>query len=180
MRSKPRELFRFMSSSYMELLNRVKSLSADLNSETDIEELCDSAYAIREAHKQADDLRKKLNALQIKHAQLICALWLRSPDSDKIKTEYCTVTPVIKQIASVPSFRKEPEVYRTLMEALGIPAEMYETGVVRPSYEAFCDYISELTAQGKPLPKGLDVAKVYQNPTVNIRKRKGVLEDGES
>jgi hypothetical protein len=63
------------------------------------------------------------------------------------------------------------------MEHLGIPEHMAAGDVVRPHWPGLKEYLTKLAQQGLPLPPGIDPQKTYSEYTLEVRKKKGVLED---
>jgi hypothetical protein len=139
-------------------------------------ELTDAVYSLGEAYKYADDLRREIDKTKKLASKLVCLLWAKFTEGGPIRTAHCTGTPRIKMIASVPSARRDPEAYESLMEHLAIPERVWRNDVVRPHWPGLVEHLSQRLEQGLPVPPGIDPDKTYPDYAVTIRSKKGVQE----
>lgn len=144
------------------------------------EDQADAAYALREIADMVDEVRKMANSTGELAQRFACIIAGATGNPEPIRTEYCTATPDVKPIASVPRQSSDPEGYALLMEHLGIPRAMWDRGddksVVKPNWPGMMSYLAEQMKQGKPLPPGIDPDKTYSEYRLLIRKKKGVGE----
>lgn len=172
-----KQLFKDLQQSYNSLITQVSELSGSLDQEPSLMQLADVGYMAREAEKLANEVKKKLSALHIKAQKVLCLRCLNAEQVEAVETDYCKATPDIKQKATPPTLKREPEAFKELMESLGVdPEYCIEFEAVKPNYNGLNDLVTELTALGKPLPKGLSPGKVFDDYIVSYRRKKGVLD----
>lgn len=139
------------------------------------EDLVDMAYVLREMAALADDIRRECAAHQGLMEKAACIEWVvRNDPTGPIRGELAVGTPDLKQMSSLPKPKTEPAEYRAMMLYLGVPENLHD--VVRPHWPAMVDWISDLTAQGKPLPPGIDLTKTYPVYRLRLLKKKAVDE----
>lgn len=179
MNLKAQSVYRKLQKTYAQILPQLIELSKQLDDETSHSEMADIGYMAREFVKVAEELTKKGKQLHEKSQLSLCSSLMRHNTMDKIKTEYCSATPDIKQIVSAPSLRSNPEAFKKLMvDYFGIdPIFCMEFEAVRPNYNGVNDLVTSLTNSGDPLPDGLTPSVVHDRFVVTYRKRKGVLEE---
>lgn len=142
-------------------------------------DLVDMAFLMRKAALLAEDLRKELRGAKEFLERLICLRWLADAEGlndihvdMSIRGKLATGTPRIKTTASLPLQEKDPEAYRTFMKRIGVFGQAIKRGLVRPHWPSLTDYFSDLIAQGKPLPPGIDPKKTYSTYQVVMREKK--------
>lgn len=148
---------------HAEMYKKLKKLEEATRRCSDMKEQADMAFAMRECIKLLDDTVKGARKIKETAEKIGCALWVKDGDGSSIKTPYCTATPKIRMIASLPSKRHNPEQYLKMMEHLGINPELCkeDTDVVRPHWPGLMDHITALAEQGKPLPPGISLSDTY-------------------
>lgn len=142
-------------------------------------ELADVAYAMREASKLVDDTRKRLDGLGETAQKVACLVSVQLGDVSTIRTEHCSATPDVRQVASPPRRSTRPEEFARLMDHLGVPKHLWEGGdhaVVQPHWPGLMDYLARQAAEGKPLPPGIDPSRTFPEYKLVIRAKKGVTE----
>ena len=143
----------------------------------DMLELVDTAFALRECHKFFDDLRKEAKRTQEMAEKLVCLLWIKGGgEEERLRTPYCTASPVIKTAVSIPSARRQPEQYEALMKDLGVPEALWRSDVIRPHWPGFTEYASSLASNGRPLPGGVDPNKTYPIYALRMLRRRDPAE----
>lgn len=184
MRQDCKDFVRKVRDLHLETHRLVSEWKAQLGSgmggnETDIVDL---AYATNEMYKWADDVRKQLKQVHEIAERVACLILVTKGVGESVKTEYCSASPHVKQMASVPSRKTKPEEFAKLMDHLGIPRQLWDVSdddeVVRPHWPGLMAYLTRLGAEGKPLPPGVDPDKTYAVYSLLIRPRKGVLTEG--
>lgn len=144
------------------------------------EEHADAAYAFRETHKLIDDVRKRLEDLRKLSEKMACVIAAATFDADTIRTDYCSATPDVKPIASVPSRSRQPEEYAKLMSWLGVPEGLWSTNddhaPIKPHWPGVMEMLDREMRAGRPLPPGIDPNKTYNEYKLVIRGKKGVSE----
>jgi hypothetical protein len=170
------------------LINNLRSVAA-AGGASDILEIANVAYAIKQSLNLIESTRKDLNALHDQFCRLACVRWVQQVEmamtdgtepEDNIKTDFCTATPDIKQIAAIPTRKRDPEGFASLMRFLEIPESVWnvpeECEVVRPHFPGLVDMLSDRASKGLPLPAGIDPHKTYPQYKLVTRGLKGVDE----
>jgi hypothetical protein len=173
------QLYKRVSDDFKETYALLSALGKRCEHLNDMQELADGALACREVYRLADDTRKEVDKLRKLCERMACLLWVKDSDGEPIRTRFCTATPDVKIIASIPKRTTRPDDYARLMTHLGIPVEMWDRDieVVRPHWPGFVDYISKLTAQGLPMPPGIDPDRTYPEYHLRTRRTRDV-DDG--
>lgn len=139
-----------------------------------IENQVDYVFALRETEELLERMLKnvkKVKRLASKQACITCVM----DTIEKVETEYCTGKLNEKFAFVYPNRRREnQENYDTLMEALGIPVDVYSKELVRIHYPAFQAYCNELVSAGYTTPAGIDPNKQIPDYDFAVRRRKGV------
>lgn len=150
----------------------------EMAKQVDLDELADVAFALREIEKLTHDIEKEARLLREFTEKLACAAWVQIGEAETIKTEYCTATPSVKMMVSLPTRKNQPEQYQQLCLALGIPSELIgdetDPGPVSVNWPGMVEYLTAKLQKGEPLPAGLDMKKTYNIYKLNIRKRKEI------
>lgn len=144
-------------------------------------ELADGAYALRECAALLDDATARLRSTG-KLAEKMAGLVASASSVETIRTPYVTATPKPHVRASVPSRKKDPERWRELMLAVGVPEHLLApqdedgTAAIDVHWPGFMALLSKRLAEGKPLPKGIDPTKTVTEYSLILHKKKGVTE----
>jgi len=144
-------------------------------------DLVDLAYVYRSIAAIADDTRKECTALMELAERMACMRWVtehtNDPEAAKaIHGELAVGVPDLKMMASLPKPSTKPAEYKALMMWLGVPADMHM--LVRPHWPALTDLLTQLAAEGKPLPPGVDANKTYPVYRLLLREKKGQELEG--
>jgi len=139
---------------------------------TDLQELADTVYALKETIKFIEDIRTQLRGLEELGIKIACALWLRDEKAEPIRTEYVTASPDVKTMVSIP--KPGQPGYLEFMAQFGITEAMANADVVRPHWPGMIEYVSQQLQAGKPLPVGTDLSKTYSIFKLTCRGKKGV------
>ncbi len=143
------------------------------------EDQADYAFALRECEELLDRMIKNVRKAKNMASKSACITCF-SDMIDKITTDHCTAVPREKFAFQYPSKRRyDPETYDTLMEALGIPLDVYGRELVRLHWPNFQAYCNELTSAGHPIPAGLDPNKQISEYDLQIRRKSGIQIDDE-
>lgn len=164
---------------HAEVYATVSQVREQMKQVCDIDEHADVVYACHETMKYLDDIRTEINKLNDQCEKIACAIWVREGTGETIRTSFCTVSPEVKIMASIPRKKTDPDSYNAFMRSLGVSDDVLRQpeDVVRPHWPGLVEYVSRLAAAGKPLPPGVDPDKTYPVYTLHIRaKRKGVDE----
>lgn len=142
-------------------------------------DLVDMAFLMRKAMELAEDLRKELRGTKEFLERFICLRWLvdakgvNDADVDMcIRGKLATGTPRVRTTASLPLETKDPKAYYAFMKRIGVFGQAIRRGLVRPHWPSVTDYLSDLMAQGKPLPPGIDRDRTYSTYQVVMRENK--------
>lgn len=128
----------------------------------------------RETSRLSDDIRKELDGSSGLMEKICCAMYITQCSNgqmrpEPIRTGLATGTPVVRMGARLPSRRDEPEHFAALMKYLGVDDSAIATDVVRPHWPGIVASLTQLAADGKPLPPGVDTSATYPVYTVTIR-----------
>lgn len=131
-------------------------------------------YVFRETSRLADDIRKELDGSSGLMEKVCCAMYIARCSNDQmrpepIRTGMATGTPSVKMGARLPSRRDEPENFAALMKYLGVDDSAIATDVVRPHWPGIVASLTQLAAEGKPLPPGVDTNATYPVYTVSLK-----------
>ncbi len=151
---------------------QLQALEADTVS---VEDCVDAIYAIREAEELIDDVKKTYSSLSRKLQEAV-HLILLSRHKKSFSTDFCTGTRKSKVIYGLPTKRKEPKKFASLMAKLGIPEDLVDKEVIRPHWPGLVEYFQELNTQGLPQPEEVDTTKQSATLEITIRRKKGILE----
>lgn len=176
MKESIQRLYKIVKDAQEEMYMAQEELKKWLGSVNDLEEYADAAYALREIHRLATDIRSMAYQAQTLAERIGCVIAVKDEKLDAIKTPWVHATPDIKMMASLP--RKNTPEFVSLMQHLGVPAELSEgpQPVIAVNWNGFTEHLSQLMSQGKPLPPGINAEKTYPVYKFNMRKRRGVLE----
>ena len=147
-----------------------------------MEEFADAAYALHQSLQLLKDTSVTLNRHCEMYQRMAGLIWITIDSPEPIRTDYVTASPRVKYVASPPSRKKNPEKYLELMNWLKIPQEAFipkhedESPAIELHWVGFCDLLSNLAAEGKPLPAGVDVDKVYPQYKLTLHGKIGVDE----
>jgi hypothetical protein len=183
------ELYKHIKSFYAEMLPKIDGVSRQINeakTNRKLEDFVDIAYAMREIAAFADELRKQAARVQDISEKVACLIWVEDSEKDLgsgvdtvIRTDYATGTPQIQFMGRIPDKKKNPEEFRKLMEFFEVPALLYEgegSSAVKFHWPGLIDTISNLLAEGKPVPPGIDGENLFPVYSMHIRKRKAIDE----
>lgn len=170
MNKKIETLCRDTSTKYLlETMQALQLESIRLSTSIDVEDLVDSAYAIKLIETMLDTLIKKCKQvrgnLEYKLGQVFVAM-----DQKNIKTEHCTATPTVSQTATPPTFSKDPEAYAEVMRHFGVPEKHIKMGLLTIHYKHFGTYLDNMAKQGKGLPPCIEAMKKHDTYVVRYRK----------
>ena len=178
MEQKAKQLFslvRTMHEQVYPVLNRLheetKTAPATQTSAVDL------AYAMREISALADSVRKEAEKVNKLATKIACALWVKQESTDPIRTEYCTATPRIGAICALPTLKKDPEGYVKLCAFFGIDETEAKADTFRPHWPTMVERLSDMLANGEPVPEGIDPQQTYPDYKLTIRKKTGVAID---
>jgi len=185
MKERARNIYRMTEKFYREVYDELAKLADEVKDETELPEMVDAAFAMREAEKLAKRIQVRMKANQEQAERKACHDAIEVYNSiEPIRTEYATGTPDMEMNVRVPSRKKELQEYARMMEALGIPRELWDRGqenspAVDVHWPGMVSMITERAAAGLPLPEGLGPNRTSVMYRLNLRRRRGVLEDAE-
>jgi len=161
---------------HKELYQQLLELKRDIGYATenqDMIELTDAAFALREATKLIEDIRKEFNKLQATAKIQACLAWTDKQVMEPIRTLYVTAEPDVKMYAPFPT-KRDKEGWFELMTWMGVPSWVADRELVRPHYNSMLDLCTELAKDGKPLPPGVDPAKQIPQYDLKMKRVRGV------
>jgi hypothetical protein len=180
MKPEAQELYKLARTLHQNTVVTLMKLAEDVKVCTDEKECADLSYALAEIIKLTDDVKKRCGKVRRISDQMACALTLMAGSAETIRTEYCSATPKVTTILSVPKRKGDPG-YGALMDHLGVPRHLYddssEHGVVGLHWMGVVTYLGEQQAAGKPLPPGIDPNKTYPQYAIHIRGKQSPAGD---
>jgi len=166
---------------YQEVYDFISSTEGNLKKmDLNLADLADMGFLCREMENFLDNARKEVKGRKELCGKIIGLAVAKQSlaDPSKLKTnvkgELATATPDVKQEPKLPSKRlpdgtPNPE-FHSLLMAMGFSEELAKSGLVDLRWKGMCDWISERTALGLPLPK--EIVATYSAPTATFRRRK--------
>jgi hypothetical protein len=76
----------------------------------------------------------------------------------------------------LPSRKKNPQEWATLMRHMGVSEDLIETQLVDLRWPAFQEFVQRLQEQGKPMPPSVDPSRSYTEYKLRLRKSNDSLE----
>lgn len=149
------------------------------------EDIVDISFALRSLSELHDDIRKELNSAREFIGKIACIRWIQesvnlTPEEMalSIHGEYAKGIPKVMTMASLPREKTNPEDYLKFMKRIGVFGQALKRGLVKVSWPAVTEYITDLTAKGKPLPPGIDPDKTYTLYNLRIVKKTTPRREG--
>lgn len=142
-----------------------------------ITELVDYMYILHKAAELAEDLRKELNRQRETMARMTCIRWVQETvnsgeNPEPIRGKLAIGSPDVRSALSMP--KVDTAEHDAIMETLGIPHAAIETGLFRIHWPRLVDYITDLQAQGKNIPKCFSTCNRFDDYRVVLRPKRGV------
>lgn len=169
--------YRAVFNSLVEVQALIPDIRENLQNQAKLSEVADTAYTIRRAFDLMEEQLKQLRALKTLSEKILCMKWALGSDGSSIKTEYCTATPEVNEMAKIPSQKNQPSDYCQFLADLGCPDELIKADALRPHWPGLIELFKTRHAEGKPLPKGVDPSTTYPVYSVRFLKKKGVIEE---
>jgi len=174
------ELYRKIRDLHNYVVSQMETINLDTASCGNVENIADTAFALRECATFAEEIKKKCDKMGWLAQKTACYIYVSMNENgaEPIRTEYCTATPDIKQVASLPDKRKQPAEYASLMAHYAIPLDVYagENPLMQAYWPGMIERINADQKAGLPLPPGIDPTKLVADYRLLIRKKKGVIE----
>lgn len=174
-----RALYTIAADAHDDIYRHLQDLEINVRAGNSLEEHADTVLALRESCNLFDDMRKMCNGLKELTEKICCAIAIKDGQIDPIRTDHCTATVCIKQMASLPRRSTNPKDYEALMSYLCVPKSLWDgtNDAIRPHWPGMVDHITQLAKEGKPLPPGISIDKVYPVYKLSpLTKKKGILE----
>lgn len=153
--------------------------------------LCDCVFALREAKKKLDDSVSSIEHTSNGVQDMVLLRYVADPMSlesgNVIYGKFCRGKPEYKARAKVPSFSKEPERYKLMMDWLGVPEDLRDRGkelyaegefytkVVDIYYPGLQDMIQKYNIAGYAMPDWLPPNERFNEPCVTVYKLHDLL-----
>lgn len=166
------DLYTLAQMTHTQLYNQMKDVLKTVK-DADINELAEIAFICKKSSELLDDMRKQLNKHLSTLEIIICKQWAMQEEPVDISTEYMHALPKLKIITTLPSDKTNPLAYEKLLRSLRIPEHCWP--LIRLHWPSFCEYMTELTEQGEPLPEGLDAQKTAPAYSLQFYQRKALV-----
>ena len=167
MDDKLKTLHRKVKAVYVEAIDLIEGIRREVPRCTDLEELSDTAFAMSETNKLVEDLGKECRKILHLSEKLVNLICLKTNNPGPVRTQYVTASLRQKMAPPIPP-RDTPE-YQELCDWLNIDPMARDS--VRIHYPTLRDKISEMIAEGKPIPTILTLQPEFN---LTLRKRKEV------
>jgi hypothetical protein len=156
----------------------LSNLEAATKKGIDLKTMADTAYYCREVDKLLQDLKVHANRVRKLAQDIGCLVWAQIGKEEPIRTEYCTASPKVKMMASLPHHKRQPEQYRELMAYMGLDPKLWdcEEPAVKLSFNGMIDVLTQAAEDGKPLPPGVEPDKTYPVYDFHMLSKKGIDE----
>jgi len=174
MRVKDKELYAKTRQMHAEFCMLQPDIEKSLSEATNLEDLADTIYTLRESQKFFEWMKKEVGKTLTLAERLCCLAWVRRNVAENIKTKHCIAMPDIKQGPRIP--REGSPEYEELLQFYGVPSGT----PFRPHWPALRDRIAEDIKAGRPVPKGIDPNAMTPSYVVKTRKKQPILDDGEA
>lgn len=176
-----KEMFDLAKIAHARIYTIISKLTAEIQAGCggSLTTLVDHAFALRETSKLCDDIRKEAILLYDLASRVTCMLHVQSGSADNIKTDHCTAIPDMKMSCKIPTLKNNPEEYYALMEWLKVPRDLlgsaeHDSEAIRPHWPGMVELITNLAAQGKSVPPGVDFTTQRPIYKLTIRGRRPI------
>ena len=137
-----------------------------------LEELAELVFEAKSMLKWVNDLRTELQKTSSLAYKVTGVRWASETNGERIPCRYGYVTPVVKHAVPVPKKDKDPELYKKVMDSMGLTQQAQDNEAVRIHWPGWVEYVSGLTSKGLPLPEGIDMDTAYPVYSCNLRPSK--------
>jgi hypothetical protein len=169
-----KEFYRQIFEAFSNWQPRHEELLNAAYTEQELNEIADVKFVMRKIDDLLEEMHKRSKASNEVLDRLVCAKWALQETTEPVRTEYVTITPRIKLATKLPK-KGEPE-YEELMREFGVTdPDLLVNDSVRPHWPGVMNYITELTALGKPLPKCIKQETTYPVYSTVVKEKKGLL-----
>lgn len=146
---------------YQETYQAVSRIATELRSRNSTLTQADRAdllYFLKKTAEMLDDLRKEFNSSAELLANIIASVHIHQANTEtSVRGGIALATPTYRTAPRIPSATKEPLRYAAILRGLGVTnEEVIEKGVLGFHWPRMVEWLSELAAQGKPNPEGID------------------------
>lgn len=130
-----------------------------------MEAMGDIAYAMKHATAMLEDTRKSTKSVVELAERLACLHYvsksLNEPSTAPIRGMISSCTPKVTLAVVLPTLKKNPDGYRTMMLALGCPEALLDDEALKPNWKRLNEIATERSEKGQPAIPGLDLANTY-------------------
>ena len=135
--------------------------------------IVDATYVLKRANEYIDGTRKDVNRA-LEHVQKLGCMIVMQQSDNKLVGEIASGYAQTKETPALPDREKNPEAYFELMAAMGVPDELANSGLIKPSFTGVGNFATKLAEDGIPLPSGLRHATMISSYTVAARAKAGI------
>lgn len=184
MKDRAKEIYRKAETFYRETYDELAKLADDNADERNVEELADAALALREAHAMIERIKIRMHFGKEEAERRACLIAVKREQIDPIETPYVVARMKLQINPRLPKRKSDPEGFARVMEALGVPRELWDTGresdpVISVNWKGMVQLATDRAAAGYPLPGGISSDNTKPIYRLHLRKRKEILEDHE-
>lgn len=171
-----KRFFKCVTDLFKQCITQLQAMHNHAGIGTKHEDMADHIYALKESIKFIEKLKKETEAELTRCERIFCFQSIEEHAGEACRTDYCTVSPKVRQHVPIPKLGKDPELYYALMDHIGVQREISDRELVRLHWPAFIDWLSESQAAGKPLPPGLDPTAVQAIYSTICRAKGEIIE----
>jgi hypothetical protein len=141
---------------------------------TNMDDLADKLFALRECEKRLNELRKHFSKEEQRIEKFFTIAFTASSHGDfVVRTKYVTAEPDVKMATRVPT--RGDQCYNEFMKFLQIPDEIVEHGVLSVHFPGWQSYYTVLQSRGIELSDNIKSQCVeYTEAIVKTRKLKSM------
>lgn len=156
--------------------NWVTGLAKQLDDElaankADLELQVDACYLIRKAREHLEDARKMLGRIESNLVNQVGYTWVLRMSAEPIRGQFATGSPDVKDVPKLPSASKDPEGYAECLQAVGVPPDAIDAGLLQFHFKGLGEFVARLAAEGKSPPKVFSRLGSYPEYTLTLRGR---------
>lgn len=141
-------------------------------------DLVDSVLCIRRSHELLTEYAKALKDAESTLTKILMEEFKLQLDetgvlhSTTVRTDWVTATLKVDKKLPIPSTKSNPELYYSLCQQIGIPAEIAKHGVVEFRWNGLQEWFGQRLEEGKPIPEGISLTELYPYNSITLRQKR--------
>lgn len=145
-------------------------------------EVVDYLYVVKESMNVLKESRNELGRITNYLEQLLGKMLQLKQEDDgvmrgaTIRTEWTTASPRYSLQVAVPKKDREPELFASMCEYMGIPEHVHKNEAIKIEWKGLQAELQRKLAEGVPLPEGYAVDDLYIRYSVSCTKKRDLLK----